>query len=101
MSGAGGERDVGPIWADLTPLHADTGATSVYATHDQVGALSLSDYIAGMSAGRLEQYGTPTEIHRTPATKFVVEPLDNAADIMLRIGEEAHLRTPPVQPLEQ
>lgn len=57
--------------AELKLLHADIGATSVYVTHDQEEAMSLSDYIAVMSAGRLEQYGTPTEIYRTPATEFV------------------------------
>lgn len=57
--------------AELKLLHADIGATSVYVTHDQEEAMSLSDLIAVMSAGRLEQYGTPTEIYRTPATEFV------------------------------
>ncbi|MGO1226590.1 MAG: ABC transporter ATP-binding protein [Brachybacterium sp.] len=57
--------------AELKLLHADIGATSVYVTHDQEEAMSLSDYIAVMSSGRLEQYGTPTEIYRTPATEFV------------------------------
>lgn len=57
--------------AELKILHADIGATSVYVTHDQEEAMSLSDYIAVMSAGHLEQYGTPTEIYRTPATEFV------------------------------
>ena len=57
--------------AELKLLHADIGATSVYVTHDQEEAMSLSDFIAVMSAGRLEQYGTPTEIYRSPATEFV------------------------------
>lgn len=57
--------------AELKLLHADICATSVYVTHDQEEAMSLSDFIAVMSAGRLEQYGTPTEIYRTPATEFV------------------------------
>lgn len=57
--------------AELKLLHADIGATSVYVTHDQEEAMSLSDLIAVMSSGRLEQYGTPTEIYRTPATEFV------------------------------
>lgn len=57
--------------AELKLLHADIGATSVYVTHDQEEAMSLSDLIAVMSSGRLEQYGTPSEIYRTPATEFV------------------------------
>lgn len=57
--------------AELKLLHADIGATSVYVTHDQEEAMSLSDLIAVMSDGHLEQYGTPAEIYRTPATEFV------------------------------
>lgn len=52
-------------------LHADIAATSVYVTHDQEEAMSLSDMIAVMSSGHLEQYGSPEEIYATPATQFV------------------------------
>jgi ABC-type sugar transport system ATPase subunit len=56
---------------ELKQLHQDLGATSVYVTHDQEEALSLSDKIAVMSRGRLEQYGTPEQIYHQPATEFV------------------------------
>ncbi len=56
---------------ELKQLHQSLGATSIYVTHDQEEALTLSDRIAVMSRGRLEQYGTPQEIYRTPATEFV------------------------------
>ncbi len=57
--------------AELKLLHNDIEATSIYVTHDQEEAMSLSDRIAVMSRGRLEQYGTPEEIYRTPSTEFV------------------------------
>ncbi|SDS38137.1 ABC transporter ATP-binding protein [Microlunatus soli] len=57
--------------SELKMLHAELGATSVYVTHDQEEAMSLSDRIAVMSRGRLEQYGTPYEIYNRPATRFV------------------------------
>ncbi len=45
--------------------------TTVYVTHDQEEALALSDRIAVLNAGRLEQVATPFELYRAPATKFV------------------------------
>ncbi|MFC7618715.1 ABC transporter ATP-binding protein [Microlunatus sp. GCM10028923] len=57
--------------SELKLLHAELGATSVYVTHDQEEAMTLSDKIAVMSRGRLEQYGTPYEIYHRPATEFV------------------------------
>lgn len=57
--------------SELKILHNDLGATSVYVTHDQEEAMTLSDRIAVMSRGRLEQYDTPQEIYQSPATEFV------------------------------
>ena len=47
------------------------GITTIYVTHDQEEALSLSDRIVVMNAGRVEQIGTPFEIYNYPATGFV------------------------------
>lgn len=52
-------------------LHAELGATSVYVTHDQEEAMTLSDRIVVMSRGKLEQYGTPFEVYHKPASEFV------------------------------
>jgi iron(III) transport system ATP-binding protein len=49
------------------------GITSVYVTHDQEEALALSDRVAIMRRGRLEQVATPEEIYREPASRFVAE----------------------------
>jgi spermidine/putrescine ABC transporter ATP-binding subunit len=49
------------------------GITAVYVTHDQEEALALSDRIAIMNRGRLEQLGTPEDIYARPASRFVAE----------------------------
>lgn len=57
--------------SELKMLHAELGATSVYVTHDQEEAMTLSDRIVVMSRGKLEQYGTPYEVYHQPASEFV------------------------------
>ncbi|MGI9254954.1 MAG: ABC transporter ATP-binding protein [Thermomicrobiales bacterium] len=52
-------------------LHARLGVTSIFVTHDQEEAMSLSDRIAVMRAGRIEQVGTPAEVYASPATRYV------------------------------
>ncbi len=58
---------------ELRALQQRLGITMVFVTHDQEEAMSLSDRIAVLNAGRVEQLGTPTEIYRRPATAFVAE----------------------------
>ena len=57
--------------AELKDLQRRVGVTFVFVTHDQDEALSMSDRIAVMNAGRVEQVGTPQEIYQRPRTKFV------------------------------
>jgi len=52
-------------------LQRRLGITVLFVTHDQIEALTLSDRIAVMSAGRVEQIGTPAELYDRPATPFV------------------------------
>ncbi|PID59601.1 sugar ABC transporter ATP-binding protein [candidate division KSB3 bacterium] len=59
--------------AELKHLHHELEATTVYVTHDQVEALTLSDKIAVMHQGVLRQLGTPEEIYKTPADLFVAK----------------------------
>jgi ABC-type Fe3+/spermidine/putrescine transport system ATPase subunit len=58
---------------ELKELHGRTDMTMLYVTHDQDEALLISDRIAIMSAGRLEQIGTPEQIYLKPANRFVAE----------------------------
>jgi spermidine/putrescine transport system ATP-binding protein len=58
---------------ELKRLQRDTGITFIFVTHDQEEALSMSDRIAVMSAGKLQQIGTPSEIYEFPANRFVAD----------------------------
>ena len=58
---------------ELSNLHQDLGLTFVMVTHDQEEAMSLSDRIAVMHEGRIEQIGSPEEIYECPQTAFVAD----------------------------
>jgi ABC-type Fe3+/spermidine/putrescine transport system ATPase subunit len=58
---------------ELRALQQQLGMTFVYVTHDQDEALSLSDWIAVMNAGKVEQHGTPWEIYYHPRTAFLAD----------------------------
>jgi multiple sugar transport system ATP-binding protein len=57
--------------AEVKELHQRLGVTSIFVTHDQEEAMSISDRIAVMSRGCVEQFGTPEEIYASPATRYV------------------------------
>jgi len=56
---------------EIRAIQRQLGITTVYVTHDQEEALSLSDRVVVMSDGRVEQIGTPSEIYNFPTTTFV------------------------------
>jgi spermidine/putrescine transport system ATP-binding protein len=56
---------------ELKRIQREVGITFVYVTHDQGEALTMSDRIAVMNAGLIEQLGTPREIYEKPSTRFV------------------------------
>ena len=56
---------------ELDRIHDEVGTTFIYVTHDQGEAMSLSDRIAVMNNGKIEQIGTPAEIYENPKTRFV------------------------------
>jgi spermidine/putrescine transport system ATP-binding protein len=58
---------------ELKALQEEVGTTFIFVTHDQEEALSMSDRIAVMHEGRVDQVGTPQEIYETPATLFVAD----------------------------
>ena len=59
--------------AEIKRLHSSLGLTSIYVTHDQTEALSLSDWVVVMRDGLLIQAGTPQEIHDQPVNVFVAD----------------------------
>ncbi|MDE3198734.1 MAG: ABC transporter ATP-binding protein [Acidobacteriota bacterium] len=57
--------------AELKSMQRQSGITFLFVTHDQEEALSLSDKLAVMNAGRIEQFGTPEDVYLHPSTAFV------------------------------
>ncbi|MBI1964590.1 MAG: ABC transporter ATP-binding protein [Candidatus Rokubacteria bacterium] len=58
---------------ELREIQRSVGITTIFVTHDQAEALALSDRIAVMDRGRVEQIGPPREIYERPATRFVAD----------------------------
>jgi spermidine/putrescine transport system ATP-binding protein len=88
------------LQVELKALQAELGITFVFVTHDQEEALTMSDRVAVMNHGRVEQAGTPREVYEEPGTEFVANFLgvSNLVDAeaeeapgggcLLRIGEQ-------------
>jgi len=58
---------------ELKTLQEEIGITFIYVTHDQEEALTMSDRLAVMSNGRVEQVGTPSEVYEEPTTAYVAD----------------------------
>ena len=58
---------------EITKLHRELGATTIYVTHDQEEALTMSDTIVVMNDGNIQQIGTPTDIYNEPENRFVAQ----------------------------
>ena len=56
---------------DIRRLHDQVGVTTLYVTHDQTEAMTMADRIVVLNDGRCEQIGTPAELYRYPASRFV------------------------------
>src|SRR5215472_9232897 len=74
---------------ELRDLQRRLGKTSIYVTHDQTEALALSDRIAVLSHGRIEQIGTPAEIYERPASTFVAEFIGSSNMLRGRLVERS------------
>lgn len=61
----------GQMRIEIKRLQRSLGTTSVYVTHDQMEAMTLADRLVVVSAGRIEQVGTPLDLYERPATTFV------------------------------
>src|SRR6478672_8133987 len=80
----------------LKSIQHDVGTTFVYVTHDQEEALAMSDRIAVMNRGQVEQIGSPREIYTRPSTAFVADFIGslNAFDLTIDelVGDNAVMR---------
>jgi ABC-type Fe3+/spermidine/putrescine transport system ATPase subunit len=74
------------VRTELKDIQRRLGITTIYVTHDQEEALSLSDYVAVMNRGRLEQAGTPEEVYYSPATAFAAD-FSGPANFVLHQGK--------------
>ncbi|MBW4562495.1 MAG: ABC transporter ATP-binding protein [Mojavia pulchra JT2-VF2] len=79
---------------ELLNLHKNLGLTFIMVTHDQEEALSLSDRIAVINQGKIEQIGTPSQIYEFPRTSFVA---DFIGDTNLFSGEIAAVNSTNIQ----
>src|SRR6267142_4572351 len=72
---------------ELKRIQNELGTTFVYVTHDQEEALAMSDRIAVMNRGQVEQIGSPREIYERPDTSFVADFIGSLNALDLLIGE--------------
>ena len=61
------------LQVELSQIQREIGTTFLFVTHDQGEAMTMADRIAVMNEGRIEQIGTPEEIYRRPASRFVAD----------------------------
>jgi ABC-type Fe3+/spermidine/putrescine transport system ATPase subunit len=79
--------------AELKDIQRTIGVTTVFVTHDQHEALGLSDRIAVMNAGRIEQLGAPREIYERPATRFVADFIGASSVLRVTVVDARTVRT--------
>jgi multiple sugar transport system ATP-binding protein len=81
--------------SELTELHRRLKTTFIYVTHDQVEAMTMSDRVAMMDAGRILQLGTPAELYARPANvkvaQFIGSPAINILPVRIAEGRMAVL----------
>jgi multiple sugar transport system ATP-binding protein len=79
--------------SEIKALHQKVGTTSIYVTHDQIEAMTLADRIVVLNAGRIEQEGSPAELYKTPANRFVASfigsPAMNQLDAVIEAADGA------------
>ena len=71
---------------ELKALQEEIGITFIYVTHDQEEALTMSDRMAVMSSGKVEQLGTPSEVYERPVSSYIAEFLgvSNLMEVMVK-----------------
>jgi ABC-type Fe3+/spermidine/putrescine transport system ATPase subunit len=78
---------------ELARIQSETGVTFFYVTHDQESAMSMSDRLAIMRDGKIQQIGTPEEVYDEPANPFVADFIGDANVFAGRIGVEDGVAT--------
>ncbi|WP_062432558.1 ABC transporter ATP-binding protein [Herbidospora daliensis] len=74
---------------EIRRLHQSLGLTTVYVTHDQEEALSMSDRLVVLRAGRVQQIGTPEQVHTRPANRHIADFMGFRNLLPVRVGEMA------------
>jgi spermidine/putrescine transport system ATP-binding protein len=77
---------------ELKRIQSEVGITFVYVTHDQEEALTMSDRIAVMHAGKVEQLGTPEELYERPTSRFVADFIGSTNLLSGRIEADGRVR---------
>jgi putative spermidine/putrescine transport system ATP-binding protein len=85
---------------ELKQIQKEVGITFVYVTHDQEEALTMSDRLAVMSNGRIEQIGSPVEVYERPATEFVAGFI-GISNVLLRDGVRFVVRPEKIRMLAE
>ena len=80
---------------EIREIQQRLGITALFVTHDQVEAMAICDRIAVMSAGRLEQLGTPFEVYERPATPFVADFVGRMNHLQGRRGTDGRVDCGP------
>ena len=78
---------------ELLKVHAATGATSVYVTHDQVEAMTMASHVAVMNHGRIEQFDAPERLLAEPSSAFVAGFVGTPAANLIPIADGKWLGT--------
>ncbi len=70
---------------EIRRIQRELGITSVYVTHDQLEAMTLSDQVVVINQGKIEQVGTPVDIYRRPRSRFVADFIGRANFVPARV----------------
>ena len=73
---------------EIRRIQLELGITTIYVTHDQEEALSISDRVAVMYGGKIEQVGAPAEMYGNPATPFVAEFIGTMNRLIATVGDD-------------
>ncbi|TDC02004.1 ABC transporter ATP-binding protein [Nonomuraea longispora] len=79
---------------EIRRIQQETGITAVYVTHDQDEALEISDLVAVMNGGRVEQIGAPEDVYERPGTTFVASFVGSVTLLRGQVTDDGELALP-------